>query len=99
MLLEKATLANSKEYHITGPHTVKVLHFFKENPSYMIVALVLNGVRYRCKIWSNSRRLEVGNIVYARFIGFKEDCDNTYEVDIQNRYERGASSRFRAGRG
>jgi hypothetical protein len=88
MSLEGATLANSREYQITGRHRIKILQIFKENPSYMTVALVLIGVRYRCDIWTHSCRLEVGDIVYARFIGIKEDYPNIYEVDIQPRYER-----------
>ena len=54
----------------------------------MTVALVLGGVRYRCDVWSCSCALEVGDIVYARFIGFKEDYPNIYDVDIQTRYKR-----------
>ena len=93
MLLAGATLNNSREYQVTGRHKVKILQIFKENPTYMTVALVgacADGARYRCDIWSDSCRLEVGNIVCVRFIGLKEDCENIYEVDIQPRYERGA---------
>ena len=89
-MLAGATLNNSKEYQVTDRDKVKILQIFKENASYMTVALVKDGTRYRCEIWTNSCRLEVGSIVCARFIGLKEDCTNTYEVDIRSRYERGA---------